>query len=269
MTNATPVVCLVGWGAIASSVGRILMDRGTGARIAAVAVRDPNALRSPLPGGVRLVTDPGLLADTGCNLVVEAAGRDAAGQWGIAALGVGIDFVMGSPSALADPDIAARIDAAQRRGGGRLIVPAGSLGGIGALASASRLPLSDVLHEIAKPPRAWAGTPAGAMVDLDALDAPRTIFEGSAREAARLYPANANSVVVTALAGIGLDRTRVRLVADPGLARNEHRLEARGDFGHWTMSLSNAPLDGNPKSSAMTALNLVRVIENRSTGLVV
>jgi aspartate dehydrogenase len=147
-------------------------------------------------------------------------------------------------------------------------VPAGSLGGIGALASASRLPLSGVLHEIAKPPQAWTGTPAESMVDLATMDAARTVFDGSAREAAQLFPANANSVVVTALAGVGLDRTRVRLVADPALTRNEHRLDAWGDFGHWTMTLANAPLKDNPKSSAMTALNLVRVIENHATGLV-
>lgn len=268
MTASTPVVCLVGWGAIASAVGRILMERGTGARIAAVVVRNPEALRSPLPRDVRILTDTAALAGTECNLVVEAAGRAAAAQWGAAALGTGLDFVMGSPSALADPEIAARIDTEQRRGGGRLIVPAGSLGGIGAIASASRLPLSDVLHEIAKPPRAWMGTPAETHADLDRLAGPQVVFDGTARDAARLYPANANSVVVTALAGIGLDRTRVRLVADPGLTRNEHRLQAHGDFGHWTMSLANAPLDDNPKSSAMTALNLVRVIENRCVGMI-
>jgi aspartate dehydrogenase len=64
------------------------------------------------------------------------------------------------------------------------------------------------------------------------------------------------------LAGIGLDRTRVELVADPAASRNTHRLNASGAFGRLEMLFENEPLKTNPKSSEMTALNLVRLIEN-------
>lgn len=262
-------LCLVGWGAIATTICALLVARGANARVVAVAVRDPGRLRAPVPAGARLLTDPDELARTETTLVVEAAGREAAAVWGAAAVGAGIDFVMGSPSALADPAVAATLRARCDEGGGRIILPAGSLGGIGALASGARLPLATVTHEIAKPPRAWLGTQAESRFDLAALTRPTLLFEGSARDAARQYPANANSVVVTALSGLGLDRTAVRLVADPDLICNEHRLQAQGDFGRWTMTLANTPLQDNPKSSAMTALNLVRLIENRSSGLVI
>lgn len=269
MSDTVTDLCLVGWGAIATTISAMLTARRSAVRVAALAVRDPASLRTPPPPGARILTDPEDVASSGCTLVVEAAGRDAAAQWGAAALGAGLDFVMGSPSALADPATAEALQARRIAGGGRLILPAGSLGGIGALASAARMPLASVTHEIAKPPLAWVGTLAERVVDLFTLTEPRVFFDGSARDAARLYPSNANSVVVTALAGIGLDRTTVRLVADPGLGVNEHRLAAQGDFGHWTMTLANAPLAHNPKSSAMTALALVRLIENRGAGVVV
>jgi aspartate dehydrogenase len=74
--------------------------------------------------------------------------------------------------------------------------------------------------------------------------------------------------VISALAGVGLDRTRVELVADPAATRNCHRLSASGAFGRMEMLFENEPLKTNPKSSEMTALNLVRLVENQLAPLV-
>jgi aspartate dehydrogenase len=92
---------------------------------------------------------------------------------------------------------------------------------------------------------------------------------GTAREAAGLYPQNANATVVTALAGIGLDRTRVELVADPAFRSNGHRIMARGEFGRMDITLENNPLPTNPKSSELTALSLVRLIEHQVNVVVI
>ena len=108
----------------------------------------------------------------------------------------------------------------------RIIIPPGALGGMDALAAAALLPLDSVTHEIVKPPAAWRGTPAETALDLDALTERTAFFTGSAREAAGAYPQNANVAVISALAGIGLDRTRVSLVADPAARLNGHAVEA-------------------------------------------
>ncbi len=100
------------------------------------------------------------------------------------------------------------------------------------------------------------------------MTGPHTFFHGSARAAADRFPQNANVAVITSLAGIGLDRTVVSLVADPTATLNRHEIFAEGEFGILEMRLQNRPLAGNPKSSGMTALNLVRLIENRASGLV-
>ena len=103
--------------------------------------------------------------------------------------------------------------------GSRLIVPGGALGDLGALAAASLLPIQEVVHVISKPPAAWRGTKAEAIVNLDLLAQCVEFFAGSARQAAEDYPQNANVAVISALAGIGLDRTRIVLAADPSITR--------------------------------------------------
>ncbi len=262
-------IAFVGWGAIARRAAGLLAARGAVARLVAVAVRDPGRPRDDLPPGAALIAAPEDLPRHGLDLVVEAAGRAAVAPWGAAALGRGVDFAVASTSAFADDVVLARLMAAAEAGGARILVPPGALGGIDALAAAGRLGLAEVRHTIVKPPEAWRGTPAEASVDLGALDASITFFEGSARAAAARYPQNANAAVITALAGVGLDRTRLALVADPQATRNAHLIEARGDFGALSMRLENAPLAANPKSSEMTALALVRLIETRTGPLAI
>lgn len=254
---------LVGWGAIAKRVSALLADRRAPVRIVGVAVRDAAAPRVDLPDGASLIDDPAALAGLSPALVVEAAGRASVEPWARATLALGLPFAVSSTSAFADPVLLDALVALARATGGTVMIPPGALGGIDALSAAGRLGLSFVTHEIVKPPAAWRGTPAEALCDLDGLTAPVCFFEGSAAEAAAAFPQNANVALITALAGLGPDGTRLRLVADPGATLNGHHLRAEGDFGRLDIRLENRPLAANPKSSELTALNLVRLIENR------
>lgn len=256
-------LCFVGWGAIARRVGELLAERHPqGVDIVAVAVRDHNRRRDDLPAGVRLISEPSELAELDLDMVIEAAGRDAVAVWGEAALRYAARFIVSSTSAFCDDALLQRLVAVAEEAGSRIVIPSGALGDLGALAAASILPLEEVVHTIVKPPRAWHGTAAETMLDLEALEAASPFFEGSAREAADRFPQNANVAVISALSGIGLDRTRVVLVADPAASRNAHRVEASGAFGRLDLTLENQPLATNPKSSEMTALSLVRLVEN-------
>ncbi|ADZ70297.1 aspartate dehydrogenase [Polymorphum gilvum] len=269
MSGSELRLVLIGWGAIATRVADLLAERAAPVDLIAVAVRDGTTRPEDLPAGTRLIDDPGALADLAFDLAVEAAGRESVGPWGRAVLARGADFAPASTSAFVDEGLLDDLTALARSSGAQLVIPPGALGGIDALAAAARLPLAGVRHEIVKPPQAWTGTPAEALCDLAGLNAPATFFEGSAREAARAFPQNANVAVITALAGLGLDRTTVALVADPGARRNSHRIRAEGDFGTMEIALENRPLASNPKSSEMTALSLVRLIENRAGARVV
>ncbi|MFT4097266.1 MAG: aspartate dehydrogenase [Rhodoblastus sp.] len=256
-------IALIGWGAIARRFAELIKARN-GDRIAIVALC-MRRLATPddAPASARIVTAPEALAALGADLVIEAAGRDAVAQWGEAALTGARAFAVASTSAFCDDALLDRLLAIAETNGSQIVIPAGALAGVDGLAAASVLGLDAVTHSIVKPPAAWRGTEAEKLCDLERLADATVFFEGAAREAARRFPQNANVAVISALAGPGLDRTQVRLVADPRATRNGHSLHARGDFGVMDMTIENRPLATNPKSSEMTALNLVRMVENR------
>jgi aspartate dehydrogenase len=258
---------LVGWGAIATRVAALLAERNAPADIVVIAVRDTAKVRTDLPAGARLISTPKELADLDLDMVIEAAGRASVPAWGEAALHHAGCFVVSSTSAFCDDALLKHLIGIASETGGRILVPPGALGGMDALAAAAVSRIVAVTHSIIKPPRAWRGTAAQTLLDLDALKEATTFFTGTARQAAQTFPQNANAAVITALAGIGLDRTRVELVADPGASRNAHRVVASGAFGRMDMLFENEPLATNPKSSEMTALNLVRLVENQRAPL--
>jgi aspartate dehydrogenase len=261
-------IALIGWGAISRRVAELLASAQDARHVVIVAVGARSTSRAQgIPAGAVLVTDPAQLTELDLDLVVEAAGREAVGIWGEAALRSAPAFAIASASALTDAALLERLLATAETCGSQLILPPGALAGVDAIAAASALPLDEVVHSIVKPPAAWRGTPAEGMVTLDELSASITFFTGSAREAASRFPQNANVAVISALAGIGLDRTRVELVADPAVSANCHRLSASGAFGRLNLTIENRPLASNPKSSEMAALSLVRAIRNRISPL--
>lgn len=258
---------LIGWGAIARRTVELL--RGNAAvEIVAVAVRDGARPRQDLPAGCRVLSGPDELAGLDIGLLVEAAGRAAVPLWAEAGLRYCGSVAISSTSALCDDALLSRLLDVAGETGAQLIVPSGALGDIGALVAASTLPLDEVSHAIIKSPQAWRGSPAEQLVDLAAIESAMVFFTGTAREAAARFPQNANVAVISALAGLGLDRTRMTLVADPHVSRNCHHVVATGAFGRLELRIDNEPLDGNPKSSEMAALSLVRLIRNKISLLV-
>ena len=259
----------IGWGAINTRVGALLAQRNSAVEIVGVAAIDTPENRASIPRGAQFLTSPSGLSDLRPDLVIEAAGRAAIDIWAEAALGAAPAMIIASTSAFCDDALLARLTAIAEARRSRILIPSGAIGAVDALASAAVLGLDEVTHQIIKPPVAWKGTPAERLLDLPGLSKRTVFFSGSAREAASQYPQNANATVVTALAGVGLDQTRVEMVADPAVRINGHRITARGAFGRLEMVLENNPLATNPKSSELTALSLVRLIEQQTNAIVV
>ncbi len=254
---------LVGWGAISQRLAALLWERAQITPIA-VALRSHTATVVRLPGDIRLISDPKELLPLRPDLVVEAASVSAVAPWGRAAMAAGAGFAPVSIAALLDDALHSALRAGDR---GWLLYPSGAIGGLDILRSARNAGLVRVEHRVLKPAHAWKGTAAEACVDLDALKVATEFAHGSVREIAAQYPQNANSTATTAFAGLGLDGTHVRLVADPGLDKNVHVIEIEAKCGNYTLRFENNPIPDNPKTSEMAALSLLTLIEAEAASM--
>jgi aspartate dehydrogenase len=203
------------------------------------------------------------------RLLLECAGHQALITHVLKALENGIESAVLSIGALSEPGLPEQLEDAARRGGTQVHLLAGAVGGVDAIAAARIAGLTEVTYTGRKPPTGWRGSPAEQVVDLDNLKAPVIILEATAREAARLYPKNANVAATVALAGLGLDATRVRLIADPGVSENIHEIEVRGEFGEMRVIMRGKPLTGNPKTSTLTVLSALRFLHNRTGAMTI
>lgn len=196
------------------------------------------------------------------DVVFDCAGHGALRQHGAQVLASGIDLVSVSSGALADQVLFDDLMSAAQDGGAQLRVVSGAIGALDALSAASIGGLDSVIYRGRKPPLGWVGSPAEDNLDLSNLTEPAVHFSGSARDAALQYPKNANVAASVALAGIGFDETSAELIADPDISENIHEILAEGAFGHFEFRISGRPLPGNPKSSALTAMSVVRESRN-------
>ena len=198
------------------------------------------------------------------DVVLEAASHEAVREYALPLLQTGISVIVLSAGALADAALKRAVEAAAEESGARLLVPSGGIGGLDALNAACVAGVDEVSIQVAKPPRAWKGIPyvENLGVDLDRLDAARVLFEGPAREGVPHFPQNVNIAAVLSLAGIGMDRTRLRVVADPALKLNTHTIRAAGPTGRFTVVLENVPTPDNPKTSWLACCSAVDALRS-------
>ena len=255
---------LIGFGAIGRSVYQRMLEH-VGVRITHIVVSEGKvaALQTELGSGVTVTHQ----VPEATPLVLECAGHTALTAHVLPALRRGTECAVLSIGALAEPGLPEQLQAAAEQGGTQLHLLAGAIGGSDAISAARQAGLDSVTYIGRKPPAGWRGSPAEALVNLDALTEPTVILDATAREAARLYPKNANVAATLSLAGVGLDNTRVRLIADPGVSENIHEVEASGAFGQFSLRMRGKPLADNPKTSALTVLSALRFLHNRVAGL--
>jgi len=244
---------LIGYGAIGQEIASACAALGETATLVAVLVRPGRSA-----GALAAVHDVAALLEAGPHMVLECAGHQSVRDFGPANLAAGVDLIVSSVGALADEGVVAQLRRASEAGGGRLLLAPGAVAGLDGLAAARLAGLSAVAYTSYKPPHAWRGTAAEQAIDLDHREDEVVFFEGSARQAALAYPKNANVSVAVALAGIGMDATRVRLVSSRKVDDPLGVIEAEGAFGRFLFEILGAASASNPKTSALTAYSLLQ-----------
>jgi len=262
-------IAIIGCGAIGEAVAGYLADRDDVEIAVAIVNPGSNSRAREVFGPDVEIASSFDEVSSQVDLAVDCAGHAALRQHGEAILSKGVSLITVSSGALADSDLHDKLLVAARRGGTQLRVVSGAIGALDALSAGSIGTLTRVTYRGRKPPQGWRGSPAETKLDLDTLSEPAVHFSGSARNAALEYPKNANVAASVALAGLGLDATTVELVADPGVTRNVHEILAEGDFGRFEFRIEGDSLPDNPRSSAITAMSVVREILNPASPIVI
>ena len=197
------------------------------------------------------------------RLVVEAASQDAARYYTPLALSAGVDTLIMSVGVFQDEEFQSDTFRLAKRKGARIYLPSGAIGGIDALSAASLDVMDEVTLTTTKPPSAFGPSPYLESKGIVAADIRvRTeIFYGPAREAVRHFPQNINVAATISLAGIGFDKTMIRIVCDPQVKTNEHNIRAKGRFGELDVVTRNVPSPRNPKTSYLAALSAISAIK--------
>lgn len=246
-------IVVVGYGAIGQRV--LACVRKAWPNVSCAVYSQGANVADTLPAGVSWLPNEQDLHAWKPRLAIECAGHSAVRELAPGLLERGIDVMVVSVGALADAELRRRLRLASVDGG-HLLTVSGAIGGLDALSAARSAGLKQVIYTGRKRPQAWQGTPAEERFDLSAITEPTLIFDGSASEAARLYPKNANVTAAVALAGVGFEQTIVRIFADPSVKENVHELWAEGGFGTLKLRLENHALPDNPKTSWLAALSI-------------
>ncbi|MFZ9197961.1 MAG: aspartate dehydrogenase [Paracoccaceae bacterium] len=249
---------VIGYGAVAQA----LIERlGTVPVTEAVILIRSGTLAAPSSSvRVRSVDSLSALLQTRPDLIVECAGHSAVVEHAEACLRAGTSLVALSLGAFADPLLLSRVQTAATDGRARLIRPSGAIAGIDLIEALSLEGPVHIAYTGTKPPRALRGTPAEQWLDLTSLASPSVYFEGSARDAALLFPRTTNVVAALALAGPGFENVSVTLAADPAATSNRHAytLTAAGCKACFTIESTAAA--GNPRSSLTTVYSILREV---------
>ena len=262
-------VAIGGFGAIGRVVARRLDQGIDDLTLTAVAARDTARAAAAMAGFARRVpvVPLGELCEH-ADVVVECAPAAVLRELTEPALRNGRTVMVLSCGALLD-----NFDLVElaRRHGGRILVPTGALLGLDAVTAAAEGGISSVRMITRKPPGGLMGAPylEANNIGIAGLAEPKRVFSGTAREAARGFPANVNVAAALSLAGIGPDRTTVEIWADPTVTRNIHRIEVEADAARLSMQIENVPSVENPRTGRLTALSVIAALKKLSSPLAI
>jgi aspartate dehydrogenase len=223
------------------------------------------ALKTRLKSTPQVYDNFDRFVDSNADIIIEAASQQAVKNFAKRIIESGKDLMVMSVGALADTLFLAELLQLTpiRNGQSKIYVPSGAIAGIDAIRSVRHI-ADSISITTKKSPKALAGAPffTTRNVSLDNITKVTEIYEGSAVEAVKLFPANVNVAAVLSLAGIGVEKTMVRILADPEATTNQHEIVATGSFGEIKISVNNVTAPGNPKTSFLAVLSAIECLRS-------
>ena len=256
---------LLGCGAIGTQIA-LAIDSGKIPAILTHVYDDSKDASKILVGKLKnkpeIVENPHLLSSHPVSIVVEAASQDAVRDIGLSVLQNKRDLMIMSVGALLDESIYDILSDACKDFKKTIFLPSGAIAGLDGIKSVKD-ELEFVSITTTKHPRSLKGAKffENSKINLDSISLPMTVFEGTAKEAVSLFPANINVAALLSLSGIGSERTHVKIVADPDTDKNSHYIEAAGKFGKMTFTIENFPDPDNPKTSRLAILSAIETLK--------
>ncbi|MDE4084428.1 aspartate dehydrogenase [Planococcus maritimus] len=251
---------IIGTGNIATYLlEQVNENRMADGRITAVFGRNVEAgTRLKERFGMGFYTDLNEFLSGSIDTVVEAVTVDAAQLFLKQVLEHKKDLIVSSIGVFKDFAFLDELTQLAETNGTHIYLPSGAIGGLDVLQSARALGgLESVQLTTRKSPMSL-----GIETDRE-----QVLFDGTAFDAVDEFPKNINVALVLAIAGIGVHKTKVRIIVDPNVERNKHMIAAQGVFGKMQLQVENTPMAANPKTSLLAALSILSVLQNKGRAL--
>ena len=257
-------IALLGCGAIGTQIALSIDSGKIPAQLTQIYDKSKEAaekLASKLNNTPVIVENFHLLSSGPVDLVIETASQQAVKDVALSVLQNKKDLMIMSVGALLDESIFDVLTEACKEFNTRIILPSGAIAGLDAIKSVKD-ELDSVSLTTTKNPKSLKGAKffETSNIDLDKIEKPTTIFEGTAEDAVKLFPANINVAALLSLVGLGNQKTKVKIIADPTTDKNTHDIEAIGKFGKMNFSIQNFPDEMNPKTSRLAILSSMETL---------
>ncbi len=146
----------------------------------------------------------------------------------------------------------------------QIYFPSGAISGIDALKAANIAGVQRVVLTTRKHPDAFKGVEYVAKKFpgvFTGLKKDKILFSGTAGQAVKYFPQNVNVAAVLGLAGIGMDKTKVRIIASPKVHKNIHEILIESCAAKIFTRTENVLHPQNPKTSYLAVLSAIATLK--------
>src|SRR5918994_549018 len=197
------------------------------------------------------------------DVIIECASKDAVKEYGKKIIESKKDLIVLSVGAFSDKEYLAELQNLSNLNNTRILIPTGAIAGLDSIRSVKKY-LESLTITTTKHPKSFVGAPFfdKSKIKLEDISKKTVLYEGNAITAIEFFPANVNVAVSIALAGIGLEKTQVKIIADPLISVNKHEIVGKGSFGEIHIIVKNIPSPTNPKTSYLASLSAIECLRS-------